>query len=65
MNNRNIKEKKWKRPCAEINENVWGEGYRVATKKLRTKEHPLAITIEKRFEIVDTLFPKHPVERHK
>ena len=59
------KRKKWRELCAEIDENIWGERYKIATKRLRTREQPPATDIKKRLEIVKTLFPKHPVKKQK
>ncbi|XP_034839849.1 uncharacterized protein [Maniola hyperantus] len=52
------KDKCWEGICEEVDQDVWGLGYKIVTKKL--KGHPpIQISMNKIQEIVGVLFPEH------
>lgn len=51
------KKQHWMDLCTELNENVWGNGYKIATKHLKNQSLPYQLSEERRIEIVEHLFP--------
>lgn len=49
------KREHWTRVCEEINQDIWGFGYKIVTKKLGVRANNLSETLEN--DIVNTLFP--------
>ena len=47
----------WKALCNELNENLWGNGYKIAMKHLKSPPLPYALSMERKEEIMSTLFP--------
>ncbi|KAL1446868.1 hypothetical protein WDU94_009856 [Cyamophila willieti] len=52
---KNAKEKAWKELCDDIDKDVWGMGYKLATKKICKRPPKIASDLEAR--ILDSLFP--------
>ncbi|XP_072400533.1 uncharacterized protein [Diabrotica undecimpunctata] len=52
----------WHNLCTALEDDVWGEAYRIATKTLRT-ETPYSLCAKKRKEIANTLFPAKPPQQ--
>lgn len=59
LNNEIVKsrENEWKNVCNEVEEDIWGRGYKIVTNKYKKKNYSLAP--EKQKQILETLFPKH------
>lgn len=55
------KKRHWLQLCQDINENPWGLGYKLVTKKLRGAATGENMDEEAVSNIVATLFPSHPV----
>ncbi|KAI5739769.1 hypothetical protein M8J77_023226 [Diaphorina citri] len=53
------KKEKWKQLCDELDNDIWGLGYRIVMKKIPNPKP--AITPERKLEILDTLFPSHEI----
>lgn len=57
----NSKKKKWIELCNDLNNNVWGDGYKIVCKRFRLK--PLiSLTTEEKINIAIELFPQHQKE---
>lgn len=52
----------WEDLLQEINNDVWGKGYKLVVKKL-TKQNIPGLTPERLQKIVEELFPAHPIEK--
>lgn len=52
------KEESWKQLCAEIEENIWRDGYKIATHKYG-KRRLTSLTIEAQQSIARELFVEH------
>jgi hypothetical protein len=52
------KQTHWENICEEINSDVWGKGYKIATKRFKFST-PAALPMEKIKEISKVLFPTH------
>lgn len=50
------KERCWKQICEEVEEDVWGLGYKIASKKIAAK--PMKLTNELEEKVLTTLFPQ-------
>lgn len=61
---RDSKQRCWRKLCDEVNENPWGEGYKIVMKKLSRNSPQKVLSATKMSNIVDSLFPAHPVQRH-
>jgi Reverse transcriptase (RNA-dependent DNA polymerase). len=46
----------WDKLCTDLEGDIWGKGYQIATKNLRNPEPPLRLTEMKRIEIARSLF---------
>lgn len=53
------KKAKWKKLIDEVEEDIWGEGYKIVVRRTRIGPPNPALTIEKQKEVADHLFPKH------
>lgn len=53
------KEDGWRRICEEVEVDVWGIGYKIATKKLTSR--PKKLTMELESKVLTTLFPQSEV----
>lgn len=51
------KNQHWKNLCRELDNNLWGNGFKIAMKHLKKPFLPYTLPKEKILEIVDTLFP--------
>lgn len=47
----------WRNVCEEVEQDIWGRGYKIVTKKYNRKHYSLGT--EKQKQILDILFPKH------
>lgn len=56
---RKSKVSKWKKLCDELDQDVWGKAYKIVSKKLGKK--PPIIPPDIRQDIIESLFPNHPV----
>lgn len=54
---------RWKEVCDSVNEDVWGNGYKIVTKKLG-RSLPV-LSSEMTLRVVETLFPKHPAVKYE
>ncbi|KAI5711061.1 hypothetical protein M8J75_013708 [Diaphorina citri] len=54
---RNSRETEWKTICNEVEDDIWGRGYKIVTKKYSRKNYSIAP--EKQKPILERLFPKH------
>lgn len=54
---RKEKERKWKILCEEVEEDVWGLGYKIVTKRIRIRQPSLGKELKD--HITKTLFPTH------
>lgn len=55
---RREKKKKWEGLIRELNDDVWGDGYKIACKELK-RLTPYDLTDERKWEAAQKLFPKH------
>nr|CAI5836285.1 unnamed protein product [Callosobruchus analis] len=53
------KEQLWKNVCTEINDDVWGNGYKIATRLLKNQNLPYNMTREAKLDIAARLFPSY------
>lgn len=51
-----IKRNKWKELLQELDNDSWGNGYKIATQSLKTKGTPFRMSLEKRREEISNLF---------
>lgn len=51
------KRKHWNQLCRDLDDNIWGNGYKVAVKYLTNLSPPYSLAPERRMEIVSHLFP--------
>ncbi|BES90458.1 Reverse transcriptase (RNA-dependent DNA polymerase) [Nesidiocoris tenuis] len=56
------KAQKWKELQDDIDNDPWGLGYRIVTKKLRGMRSGDGLTAEMKDAIVEELFPQHPIQ---
>jgi len=54
------KVRSWDTLIQDLNEDVWGLGYKIVTKKLKLNSIP-ALTTEEQMEVAEKLFPNHEV----
>ncbi|KAI5708743.1 hypothetical protein M8J76_002317 [Diaphorina citri] len=54
---RNSRETEWETICNEVEDDIWGRGYKIVTKKYSRKNYSIAP--EKQKPILERLFPKH------
>ncbi|KAI5705701.1 hypothetical protein M8J75_001011 [Diaphorina citri] len=54
---RNSRETEWKTICNEVEDDIWGRGYKIVTKKYNRKNYSIAT--EKQKPILERLVPKH------
>lgn len=62
--NKAIKESKrrcWRELCEEVDRDPWGEGYRIAIRRLGARSPPVTRDAEMMERIVEGLFPQHPI----
>lgn len=52
------KKNSWDELCNKLQEDIWGDGYRIAVKHLSKPSQPYQLTKERRIEIVEELFPQ-------
>lgn len=52
------KKQSWNKMCDEVNDDIWGEGYRVVVKGIGRESSPYNLEETEKKEIVTTLFPK-------
>lgn len=59
LNNEILKsrESEWKNVCNDVEQDIWGRGYKIVTKKYNRKYYLIAL--EKQKLILDNLFPRH------
>lgn len=60
---RKAKEAKWNQLVDEIENDQWGLGYQIVTKKLRLNPEQIALSVDFKRKIVDALFPRHPIQK--
>nr|CAI5840390.1 unnamed protein product [Callosobruchus analis] len=53
------KKQLWKNVCTEIDEDVWGNGYKIPTRHLKNQSLPYNITRDTKLEIAARLFPSY------
>lgn len=51
----------WKKICDEIDYNLWGEGYKIAMRKLKLRWHGQTLTMENAIQVAKVLFPSRDV----
>ncbi|KAI5717436.1 hypothetical protein M8J77_005918 [Diaphorina citri] len=51
-------EDKWRELCEQIDDNTWGEAYKIVTGKLRLQPK-LSLSLSQKKKIVEDLFPRH------
>lgn len=49
----------WKLLCQDVDENIWGDGYKIAMKRIFGLSSRLNLTIDVMERVVNRLFPKH------
>lgn len=52
------KKEQWRLLCSELENDVWGDGYRIAVKHLGAEKHPYSLTTEQKSSIIKDLFPQ-------
>lgn len=50
----------WNKLCEDLNENIWGTGYKIVCKKFKALTTN-KLTTQEKLEIADKLFPQHPL----
>lgn len=51
------KKSKWRELCNELENDVWGQGYKIATRQIKNKNQLYELSNEEKRGIVDELFP--------
>lgn len=51
------KRNKWREVCKALDEDVWGEGYKIVRRELGGGFRALELTTERKWEIIEELFP--------
>lgn len=52
------KREHWKNLCSELENDVWGAGYKIAMKHLGSQSLPYNLSLDQKTEIIEYLFPK-------
>lgn len=55
------KTESWRKLCEDLEDDVWGEGFKIVMRSLKQKYPRLEIARERRVEIANTLFPEEEV----
>ncbi|XP_066248793.1 piggyBac transposable element-derived protein 4-like [Euwallacea similis] len=51
------KKTKWRKLCCDLEEDIWGDGYKIAIQFLKPGRNPFELTTERKLEIAKHLFP--------
>lgn len=57
----NSQSSSWKKLCEDLNENVWGTGYKIVCKKINKTLTTNNLNTEEKVAVADKLFPQHPI----
>lgn len=52
------KREHWKNLCSELENDVWGSGYKIVMKHLGSQSLPYNLSLDQKTEIIEQLFPK-------
>lgn len=55
---RSSKRNLWKEVCMDLDNDIWGQGYKIAVKSLGVPSPPYNISLTRKIEIINELFPK-------
>ena len=61
---RRSKEQQWASVLEEVEGNLWGEGYKIVTKRLKARQAPPNLPMEELERVAVTLFPEHAIPRY-
>lgn len=59
------KKEHWEKLCRELDEDIWGEGYKIVSKCTRPTSLPYNLGVEQRKQIAEALFPECEVRRNR
>lgn len=53
----------WQQTCSALNEDIWGQGYNIATRWMKRTNTPYNLNVEKKRQIAENLFPRSTYSR--